>query len=127
MSLWFESLELAYQNIINSSRQRAQNLADTYHSQMDSMQAAHGEFTRLVDDLYDIKSNMMVNLYGMVEAYAQWRESVMSDSVAQEIRQQKTELRNQLATPTINKITLSHELNNFATRMDLDWSASHPS
>jgi len=84
MELWFEMPELGYITLRDSAITRAQRLTSIYHSNMDSMLAAHKEFTSLVNDLYNIEADMTTTLYGLVDVYSNWRAETMGDSTAQQ-------------------------------------------
>ena len=184
MNLWVDAFAGGYEAIIDSSKSRAQRLAENYDKKMDDMEEAHVEFTNLVDDLYDIKADMSNTLYGMLQSYANWRESVRGmglesnmqaegsigmeqsqqgdtggdlgqftggqqqfqqnvgqfqagqvgqtsvtvtiDTVLHNLRDRMESLKRQMATPVINDITLSHQVDDFRNRMTLSWDATHP-
>jgi len=127
MELWFEMPELGYITLRDSAIARARRLSSLYHSNMDSMLSAHEEFTGLVDDLYNIEADMTTTLFGLVDVYSNWRAEAMGDSAAQQWVDLKNSLQHQLTPPSIGGVNLSYDLEDFQTKMTLNWAASHPS
>ncbi len=93
--------------------------------------------SNLIDDFYDLKSNMLVSLYQVLADYTETREAAAeehgfdldADPNYEDFAQRRDNALAQLETPQITHVSadVNHTNPDFFSYADIQWSASHPS
>ncbi|MDZ7659252.1 MAG: hypothetical protein U5J89_08230 [Fodinibius sp.] len=129
IELWYEMPKKGYQAIRDTSRNQAESLATRYDTNVGKMEDAHENFTRLIDDIFEIKASMNTTLHGLLEVYIGWKSDstiTATDSTINTLEQEKQDLEDQLAAPQISNIYVTKNLSDFHNKIKLSWQVQHP-
>ncbi len=74
---WYKMPKLGLQKLANQSRTIADSLVTVVEDNFNNIQSKHSEFTQSVDQIYTVKSEMLVTIHGMIEEYNAWRTEAM--------------------------------------------------
>ena len=112
-------------------KKRAEANNDSLAVKLGPIQDAHVAFTRQVDELYAVKSNIAVTLYGMIEEYLSFREAVFgvpdSDAGRKAFADQRNALLEAMEPPQIQSATVVRfPRRDYAARALVYYSVSHP-
>ncbi len=90
----------------------------------------------LIDDFYDLKSNMLSNLYHIVDNYVQIREIAEDEHGADfsedenflEFKTKREEILSSLEAPDLSSITVETQKkeHHYFGKADIHWDATHP-
>jgi hypothetical protein len=129
IELWYKMPRLGYTAIRDTARTQAEGLATKYDTNVEKMENAHENFSRLVDDIYEIKASMNTTLHGLLDVYIGWKSDtsvVATDSTINALKQEKKDLEDQLAAPQISNIYVTKNLSDFHNKAKLSWQVQHP-
>lgn len=71
---WYTMPKLGLTELRDNSARIADSLSQAFDTQLQALNDSHVAFTQSVDDLYSIKSQMLVTIYGMIEEYNAWKK-----------------------------------------------------
>jgi hypothetical protein len=129
IELWYKMPRLGFIAIRDTARNQAEALATKYDTNVGKMEDAHEDFSRLVDDIYEIKASMNTTLHGLLDVYIGWKSDtsvVATDSTINALEQEKKDLEDQLAAPQISNIYVTKNLSDFYNKAELGWQVQHP-
>ncbi|MDZ7757735.1 hypothetical protein [Rhodohalobacter sp.] len=139
---WYEIPKRGLTQISQSTAFTADSLASDYKSKVWNVVNAHHNFTNTLDDIYRVKSSLTLTLHGIVDLYISELETVTNsmqtdqdgniteldiEDAAEDMRQLKQEIENTLQPPKIMNLRVHKHLDQYNNKVNLFWSASHPS
>ena len=90
------------------SAHKADSLVQFFDQKLSTIKTKHRAFTESVDELYTIKSEMLVTVYGMIEEYNGWRQEAYGENaegLEAPFTNKKQDIEDALAPPTIDFIS----------------------
>ena len=124
-NLWFDMFYKGLTSLKPAIKSNLDSLTASYTKKYADLTTAHANFTKLEDEVYSTKANMMSTLHGMLDLYARWRRSVMGDSAAVAVEQEKLALEQLMAPPQITNISV-HSMHQFyANTLKVSWTSTH--
>lgn len=127
MDLWYNMINDGLNSIVQKDTKYIDTLNTQYNNLKSFLEQKHQAFTKLEDQIYTIKFNMLTTLYGMLEQYETWRSAAAGDSsISSAIKSQKEDLQTEMEAPQITKISVSKSLKGFDNTVSVNWDVNHP-
>lgn len=135
-NLWYDIHILGNEEYVD---QKGQFIAGEFYQEHQDFRSSVTDLmevnTELIDDFYNLKSNMLTSLYHIIDNYVQIREDAeqelgeeLDDDMFTEYQSRRDEVLTSLEAPQISSITVDPDRENdyFFGYTDINWNASHP-
>lgn len=141
IDFYYEVPRRGFQQLSLSAVESAESAASEHSQNSSDLRSAYGSFTNTLDNIFTAKSSLTLTLYGIVDLYiseledavelseSTEGENVVTSSVeetAERMRSLKAEIEETLTPPRITEIRVHKKLDEFSNKIDLFWSATHP-
>lgn len=145
MDYWYNMPKLGLEKLQEKATQPISGLTSFINQKQNELESSHLAFTKNIEDLYSIKSDMLTTVYGMIESYNAWRtENIDNADVVDSapFTNKLNEIELLLTPPTIDYLSgkpvdvgnythgvfpkRDNEYRDFYGVANIEYQASHP-
>jgi large repetitive protein len=141
IDFYYEVPKRGFLQLSESAVESAESAASEYNRNSRDLTTAYGSFTTTLDNIFRTKSSLTLTLHGIVDLYITELEDAVETSeemdpestdpfsleeTADRMRSLKEEIEETLEPPRISEIRVGKKLDEFSNKIDLFWSANHP-
>ncbi|WP_210512026.1 hypothetical protein [Natronogracilivirga saccharolytica] len=138
MDLWYNIYVLGYERVVEEHVEFVNGeFTDDYESFRQSVVDIMEVNTEMIDDFYNLRANMLGNLYHIVDNYVEMFDEAEAEGGEAEVEvgrldeydQLRADILEELEPPELTDISVdnSHEQGTFIGGAVISWEATHPS
>ena len=127
MQLWYDMHVAGLDTLAGATARTSMATLDQARDAAGEIRVAQSAVANQYDEVYDLRAEMVANLYNLVDSYLAVREtSVENDATTARLENVRQLLLDELIPPTLSGITVAPNIFGYRNEADISWTAAHP-